>query len=311
MTKLTRSEYVKRAELLTFFALIAAAAVFFLLLDQTPQTDKAVAACGDYVEVYGVDIHYIEAGSGGRAFLLLHGFGANIYTWRELISPLSRLGRVVAVDRPGFGFTERVPPGDINPYTVEGEAALLVELLRKLNITRAVVVAHSSGAATALYMAQLHPELVEALVLIAPSVRQPRWRLVAELPLSDVWGPLFIKATAPLLERLLYEAWFNKSRLTPDVVAMYKAPLKLDDWHLGLYWVVKYRKEPQIDFEKILQPTAIIHCEEDKIVPLRESLELHNKLRNSTVRILSSCGHLPHEEVPELVARQVEVFLNR
>jgi pimeloyl-ACP methyl ester carboxylesterase len=108
--------------------------------------------------------------------VLLHGFGASVFSWREVIQPLSRHGRVVALDGPGFGLTERADPTrtPYNPYTVEGEAILILRLMKTLNISKAVFIGHSAGACTALYIASKHPETVEALVLIAPAWRMGR-----------------------------------------------------------------------------------------------------------------------------------------
>lgn len=57
-------------------------------------------------------IHYLDTGSSNRTFILLHGFGASIFNWREIVHPLSMYGRVIALGRPVFGLTERwIPPG--------------------------------------------------------------------------------------------------------------------------------------------------------------------------------------------------------
>ncbi|MEM2021022.1 MAG: hypothetical protein QXP80_02200 [Zestosphaera sp.] len=62
-----------------------------------------------FVIVNGVKIHYVEEfGEGDYTFILLHGFGASVFSWREVFKELSKYGRVVGFDRPGFGLTERV-----------------------------------------------------------------------------------------------------------------------------------------------------------------------------------------------------------
>ncbi|TVQ40384.1 MAG: hypothetical protein EA384_03120 [Spirochaetaceae bacterium] len=62
-----------------------------------------------FVRLEGIEIHY-EASSaelGKQAFILLHGFGASTYSWREVVEPLSEIAPVIAFDRPAFGLTER------------------------------------------------------------------------------------------------------------------------------------------------------------------------------------------------------------
>mgnify|MGYP001772579491 CR=1 FL=1 len=53
-----------------------------------------------FIEIRGVLLHYVDYGSGDVLFVLLHGFGASVFSWRELVTNLSHTGRVVAFDRP-------------------------------------------------------------------------------------------------------------------------------------------------------------------------------------------------------------------
>ncbi len=52
-------------------------------------------------------MHYKKYGDGEKVFILLHGFGASLFSWREIVEPLSQYGTVIAYDRPAFGLTER------------------------------------------------------------------------------------------------------------------------------------------------------------------------------------------------------------
>ena len=61
-----------------------------------------------FIEVNNINVHYKTRGSGEPVFILLHGFGANVFTWSKVIEPLSAYGRVIAYDRPAFGLTERI-----------------------------------------------------------------------------------------------------------------------------------------------------------------------------------------------------------
>src|SRR5512143_3240553 len=53
-----------------------------------------------FIQIEGINYHYKEAGSGQPALVLVHGFGASVYSWREVIQPFSVYGRVIAYDRP-------------------------------------------------------------------------------------------------------------------------------------------------------------------------------------------------------------------
>lgn len=303
---------VKSRKLLAILAIILV--IVFLPIPPVGRPVEELDTINSFIVIDGVKIHYLDTGSGNRTFILLHGFGASIFSWREIVQPLSMYGRVIALDRPGFGLTERVDPSGApyNPYTVDGEARLILGLMDALNISRAVFVGHSSGAYTALYIASKHPERIEALILIAPAWRSgggglPRFLL--SLPLADKYWPLFLRASVPSLEKILYKAWYDKSKLTQQVIDSYKYPLNARDWDKGLYWVMKYRRAVDIDLNSIEAPVLVIHCIHDEIVPHEEGEQLCSLLKNSTIQLLDNCGHLPHEETPEATLKIMLRFL--
>ncbi|MCX7681828.1 MAG: alpha/beta fold hydrolase, partial [Anaerolineae bacterium] len=124
-----------------------------------------------FIEVDDLTVHYKTAGAGRPAFLLLHGFAASTFSWREVIGPMAEWGTVVAFDRPGFGLTERPLRWEgPTPYSHEAQAQLTVRLMDALAIEQAVLVGNSAGGAIALLTALTYPERVEALVLVSPAV---------------------------------------------------------------------------------------------------------------------------------------------
>jgi len=114
----------------------------------------------------------------------------------------------------------------------------------------------------------------------------------------------------PYLEQILYKAWYNKNKLTQHVVDGYKYPLNARDWDRRLYWLIKYRRPVEIDLDQITASVLVIHCTQDEIVPYEEGAHLHYMLKNSTLKLLENCGHLPHEEVPEATLEAIWTFLH-
>ena len=106
-----------------------------------------------FMDIDGIEVHYQSLGQGQPVFLLLHGFAASVFTWREALRPLSEIGRVIAYDRPAFGLTERPMPEDWqgkNPYSIESQDQLLIRLMDKLEIEETILVGHSAGGTQAL-----------------------------------------------------------------------------------------------------------------------------------------------------------------
>ena len=101
-----------------------------------------------FVQMEGIQVHYKTAGQGQPTMILLHGFGSSVFSWQEVMSPLSKLGTVLAFDRPAFGLTERPLRsdwGDRNPYTSAFQVDLTVALIDMLGAERVILIGNSAG----------------------------------------------------------------------------------------------------------------------------------------------------------------------
>src|SRR5512140_3028469 len=68
------------------------------------KTEKELAdADSKFIEINGVTVHYKEMGQGDTTFILLHGFGASVFSWHAVMDDFAARGRVIAYDRPAFG----------------------------------------------------------------------------------------------------------------------------------------------------------------------------------------------------------------
>ncbi len=143
-----------------------------------------------FVEVDGLTVHYKRAGQGEPLFILLHGFGASLFSWREVMAPLSQSGTVIAFDRPAFGLTERPMPGEWqgeSPYSAAAQVDLTLALMDTLDVPEAILVGNSAGGTIAMLTALRAPERVQALILVSPAVYggggAPSWvRFLSGLP---------------------------------------------------------------------------------------------------------------------------------
>jgi Predicted hydrolases or acyltransferases (alpha/beta hydrolase superfamily) len=66
----------------------------------------------------------------------------------------------------------------------------------------------------------------------------------------------------------------------------------------------------EIDLDQITAPVLVIHRTQDEIVPYDEGVHLHYMLKNTTLKLLENCGHLPHEEAPEATQEAIWTFLH-
>lgn len=115
----------------------------------------------EYIQVNGIRMHYVTAGSGPLV-LLLHGFPEFWYSWRRQIPALAEHFTVVAPDQRGYNETDKPSWG----YGIDVLVADIVELIRALGHERALLVGHDWGGAVAWATAIAHPQRVERLAII-------------------------------------------------------------------------------------------------------------------------------------------------
>ncbi len=134
------------------------------------------------VEADGVHIFYRAAGEpNAPVVLLLHGFPASSFMFRELIPRLATDYRVVAPDLPGFGFTE-VPPERKYGYTFDQLAQTIDAFTRALRLDRYAIYVFDYGAPTGFRLAMARPERVTAIISQNGNAY--------EEGLGDAWGPI-------------------------------------------------------------------------------------------------------------------------
>ena len=120
--------------------------------------------------IHGIQVNYEIRGEGHRV-LLLHGWGCDLTLMRPVADRLADACRVLSLDFPGHGQSDRPP----EPWGVPEYADCLTELLRQLDFTPCQVIAHSFGARVAVWIAAHQPALFTRMVLTgAAGIRPPQ-----------------------------------------------------------------------------------------------------------------------------------------
>lgn len=134
------------------------------------------------IEADGIQVFYRAAGDPrAPVVLLLHGFPASSFMFRELIPRLADRYRVIAPDLPGFGFTE-VPGQRKYSYTFDALARTITAFTEALKIESYALYVFDYGAPTGFRLAMAHPERVTAIVSQNGNAY--------EEGLGDAWGPI-------------------------------------------------------------------------------------------------------------------------
>jgi pimeloyl-ACP methyl ester carboxylesterase len=271
-----------------------------------------------FVTVNGLDLHVKISGQGEPTFILLHGFGASLFSWREVSDPLAEIGTVVSYDRPAFGLTERPLKWEEghNPYTPQAQVDLVVSLMDHLGIKSAILVGNSAGGTVALNTALSHPERVEALVLVDAAVYRgggaPAWiQPLLSTPQMDHLGPLLARMIAFRGDDFIKNAWSDPSRITAETLEGYHLPLRVENWDKGLWELTKVSSQGDLAtrVQEIQLPALVISGKDDQIVPIELSLRLEADLPQAQLAVFNNCGHLPQEECPQDFMAAVKYFL--
>lgn len=112
-----------------------------------------------------ITMAYIDEGSGEETILLIHGLASNAGFWRYAIPELAKNYRVIAVDLPGYGKSDK---GDFD-YGMKFYADEILGLINELNLSNVHLAGHSMGGQIALTFALNYPDRVNKLVLASPA----------------------------------------------------------------------------------------------------------------------------------------------
>lgn len=286
-------------------------------LEDTHPPEALADPDSKFIEINGVTVHYKETGSGDTVFILMHGFAASLFSWREVMEPLAAYGHVYAFDRPAFGLTERPLTWEgTNPYSTEGQIALTLGLMDAWGVEKAILVGNSAGGTLALAFALAHPERVSGLVLVDAAVYAgggaPAWvRPLFNTPQMQRVGPLFVRSIQKWGTDFAKSAWHDPSKITDEIWEGYTKPLRAENWDEGLWLLTTASQESDLAAHvgEITFPTLVITGDDDRIVPTEQSIRLSEAIPGAFLYIVPDCGHVPHEEHPAAFMDAVRQFL--
>ena len=143
--------------------------VFFILLTLLFASTAAFAADGDsqYAKLDGAKIHYKSYGKGKDALVLIHGWTCNLENWRDQIPDFAKRSRVIALDLPGHGQSDKPQIA----YTMDVFANAIDAVMRDAKVEHAVLVGHSMGTPVARQFYRKYPQKTLAIVIVDGGLR--------------------------------------------------------------------------------------------------------------------------------------------
>jgi pimeloyl-ACP methyl ester carboxylesterase len=236
--------------------------------------------------INGLDLFWAEKG-GGHCVLAVHGLSSCFYTWRSLFLGLGEGFRVVTPDLPGFGCSGDPPDDD---YSLAFYCRILEAFAEKKGLGPLTMCGHSYGGLICWVMAVRCPELVERVILVAPSIPG------AKRSIEGNAGHLMLYGYSDLtvLDSSTFEIYRAANIRTP-------APLKR---------LRRFPRVPSLKREREF-PCLMVWGSEDRIVPSANAPDWCARHPGALLEVLDGVGHCPHEESSDLFMKKVRVFLQQ
>jgi pimeloyl-ACP methyl ester carboxylesterase len=274
---------------------------------------------GAFLEVDGVRLHYLEAGSG-EPVVLIHGNGVTAEDWvvSGFFARLVADHRVIAIDRPGFGYSSR-PRSRI--WTAAAQAGVLAQALDRLGVTHATIIGHSWGTLVALRLALQRPDLVAGLGLIS-GYYWPTPRLDVPLmsgPAIPILGDVIRFTVSPPLGRLMapliFKQLFSPSKVTESFKAGFATSMALRPSQIrasaedtALMPLEAFALAQR--YRQVTCPIVLIAGDGDKIASYRrQSAKLASGL-GSELHTARGAGHMVHHVALPVVAAALNALVS-
>lgn len=299
---------------------------------EIPELDQTLPPWpGAVEEVNGVRMHVRRTDPAlspddAPTALYVHGLGGSSTNWTDLGTLLAPAGRGVAVDLPGFGFSEPRPGFD---FSLTSQADLLAEYVTGLDNGKVHLFGNSMGGAIALLLAARRPDLVRTLTLISPAVpdlrpnprrlSDPRMAL-AVLPVlgKPVRRRLGALTPAQRARQVIELCFADPSRFPEQRLAELaeehgkrmafgwaEPALARSTFGILRDWVRPGASSLWAVVPKVRVPTLVVWGEKDRVITARKARRTVDLLPNGRLLMLRNTGHVAQMERPVEVAQGV------
>lgn len=257
--------------------------------------ERRAPPVGQFVNVAGARLHYVDRG-GGPVVVLLHGLPGNLRNFHQLEARLTPCCRVIAMDSPGCGYS-RMLDGSHAP--IRKQAAVVAAFLQRLELGPVLLVGHSMGGAVALAVAADYPDCVRGLVLLAGLSFPARLKgpLIRAAWLQALLGWTLATPLALLLHRPMQRMAF-----APDAVSegagitggmwLGWRPRSFISVCQGVATIPTELEHLQTLYPSLQLPVAIVFGRQDRVLdPATHGEQLAARLPHATLHLLDA-GHM-------------------
>lgn len=255
-----------------------------------------------FAEVDGLHVRYVDAGSG-RPLLLMHGLGGAIESWTNNIDALAKEARVIALDLPGFGYSDKPKMS----YTIKFYTDFVARFARQLDIAPAAIVGSSLGGHVACELAITHPEVVSRLVVISPPGALPK--SFAGTPALKKYVKVLQAKSVAEVKKALFAV--DQKPVADDYAKIVFEKLAMPGAKEAfLSALMGSARAPRLNrrLSKIKASMMVLWGKDDIMIPVKY-VKPFVGMKNSRIVLLENCGHRPHVDRPAVFNRLVLDFV--
>jgi pimeloyl-ACP methyl ester carboxylesterase len=151
-----------------------------------------------FATLNGAKIHYQSYGQGTEAFVLVHGWSSNLEAWGHQIPELAKRGRVIALDLPGHGKSDKPEL----PYTMDHFAAAIDAVMKDAKVERGIILGHSMGTPVARQFYRKYPKKTLAIVIVDGALRPFGDKAMRDQYLNAFRSPGYKEAAKPMFDQM-------------------------------------------------------------------------------------------------------------
>ncbi len=251
-------------------------------------------------------------GDFGSPIVFAHGFGCDQNMWRFVTPNFTGDFRVVLFDLVGAGRSDLRAWSPDRYSRLEGHADDVLEILRELDLGKAIFVGHSVSAMIGVLAARAAPELFSHLVLVGPS---PRY-----INDGNYVGGFNALEIEELLEFLDSNHMGWSTAMAPMIMGNPDRPelgeeltnsfCRTDPEIARHFARTTFTADNRSDLDHVAIPTLILQCREDIIAPPAVGKYVHDAIPDSRLVILDATGHCPNLSAPEATSTAIRDFVS-
>jgi len=255
-----------------------------------------------FVTIENIRIRYIDKNQKGFPLLLIHGLGGSIESWYNNIDSLAAKFRIIALDLPGFGLSDKPKIS----YTINFYVNFVEKFIKKLKINHVYLIGASLGGHIAVEFTLNNKRIVDKLVLISPAGSLPksfkgtpelkRYIKIIQAKSSNDVNKILTSIDNTMIDDSYAKIIYKRLSLAgakDAFISAFKGSAKASRYNNKL--------------EKINTNMLLIWGKEDKMIPIR-FIRPFLEHGNSRIIIIENCGHRPHVENPKLFNKLVKDF---